>query len=993
MSVDPKFLDEMLGGITEVVAAIDEQGVIRYINPVARRVFGIDPAVVVGRHFSDYLHHDDARRALSQIARRRSATGASVEVRVRDAEGSWRHMVITGYRGSTLEAEGLFVIVIHDVSERRNTLDALRQRLAFEDLLTRISASFIERPSVELSACLDDALAEVGEFAKVDRASVCLIHEERHLVEVANEWSGPDVVSRLEGNRTTSLDRLPQWLAILRKPDVIYIPRLADLGPAWDADREYLGALDSHSILAAPIMQERGLLGWVAFESLHAERMWSDDHISVLTSLASIVSQALSRSDAELRFGLAFTNAPLGMALHRPDGVHLQVNPAYCELLGRTEEAILGRRLLEFVHPDDHEQVKVQNRLLLKGEAARLLAEVRILRPDGSVVWGSLHAAPVRSGDGSTRYTVTHVEDVTDRHQREEDLRISEERYRTLVENSPNVVMRFDRDLEAVYVSHAIEEVVGLSPDVVLGHTEELFALGEEGQAWRQALEMVFRTGRRLDREWELSIDGVHFWFQSRAVPEFDADGQVEHVLVVNSDITALKRSEAELAHQALHDPLTGLANRALLLDHLQGALARSERRPGSLHLLFLDLDRFKLVNDSLGHRVGDELLVGVAERLKRAVRPGDTVARLGGDEFVVLLEGVVSPDETVEVAHRIKRVMADPFQIGSSEVFTTASIGIAMADRGSDAEGLLRDADSAMYLAKARGRNRYEVFDETLRTEATEKLQMESSLRRAIDVVSGVNGTDDTGGLLVYFQPEIDLTTGEVTGAEALARWNHPVEGLLDAGAFIELAEESGLIIDLGAWVLREACSIAGRWHQVLPAAEHFTLRVNLSARQIAQADVVDTVIDALAAAGFPAERLCLEITETALMQDPASALRVLTELRALGVELAVDDFGTGYSSLAYLKRFPVDVLKIDRSFVDGLGEDAEDTAIVAAIVGMARALGLALVAEGVETQRHLDELRRLGCERAQGFLFSRPVPVDAFLALASPFDLQPAG
>jgi len=992
VNIEPKMLDELLGGIVDVVAAVDDAGVVRYISPAVRRLLGVEPDVVVGQAITDMLHPDDGPSAIAALIRRRGSTTSAVEVRLRNAAGEWCAIAVSAFRGPTLEAEGLFAVVLRDAAERRTTLDALRQRLAFEDLLTRVSASFIERPSFELSECLDAALADVGSFARVDRVFLCLLHDERNTVEWANEWVAPGIASRMFARRTISQHAVPQWLAILRKPDVIYVPRVADLGTAWDHDRAFIDTLDSQSLLVAPVLQERGLIGFVAFDSVRTERMWSDDHISVLTSLAGIVSQALSRSDAEQRFGLAFANAPLGMALHRPDGLHLQVNPAYCELLGVESDEVLGKRLLDFVHPDDHDLVKLQHRRILKRETDRLFVEIRFPRPDGSVVWGHVHAAPVRSTDGSLRYTVTHIEDVTVRHVREAELRSSEERYRTLVENSPNVIMRFDRRTDAIYVSHALEELTGVPASRVVGRTGELFALGEEGPRWKEAIESVFSTGRALDREWEATLGGQHYWFQSRAVPEFDGEGRIEHVLVVTSDITALKRSEAELAHQALHDPLTGLANRALLLDHLRGALGRASRHPGSLVLLFLDLDRFKLVNDSMGHSVGDELLVAVADRLKRVVRPGDTVARLGGDEFVVLLEDVGAQEEVTDVALRIKRVMADPVAIGTSEVFTTTSIGIAIAEPSHDAEGLLRDADSAMYLAKARGRNRFEVFDETLRTEATAKLTMESSLRRAIDLMEGPSG-DGAGGLAVFFQPEVDLHSGAILGAEALARWHHPTEGLLEAGRFIELAEESGLILDLGAWVLQEACRIAGSWRHTGGDATHFTLRVNLSARQIAQPDIVDTVVRALAAAELPAHKLCLEITETALMQDPASALRVLTDLRSLGVSLAVDDFGTGYSSLAYLKRFPVDVLKIDRSFVDGLGDDPEDTAIVTAIVGMARALGLSLVAEGVETERQLAELVRLGCQRAQGFLFSRPVPVEQFLALSSPFDLGALG
>jgi EAL domain-containing protein (putative c-di-GMP-specific phosphodiesterase class I) len=326
-----------------------------------------------------------------------------------------------------------------------------------------------------------------------------------------------------------------------------------------------------------------------------------------------------------------------------------------------------------------------------------------------------------------------------------------------------------------------------------------------------------------------------------------------------------------------------------------------------------------------------------------------------------------------------VRTELSVPVDIDGIEVVTTGSIGIAVAAPGSDADGLLRDADAAMYLAKSNGRNRYEIFDAELRTQATEKLRMETALRRALE----------HGGLEVHYQPEIDLTTGALVGAEALVRWHHPTDGLLEAGVFIELAEETGLIVDLGAWVLREACRQAGRWRRDHPDRD-LTIRVNLSGKQFAQVDLVQQVVQALEEGDVPASSLCLEITETALMADPAMGLRVLNDLRALGVELAIDDFGTGYSSLSYLKRFPVDVLKIDRSFVDGLGKDPDDTAIVTAIISLARSLGLKVVAEGVETPCQLAELRRLGCEHAQGFLFARPGVPEALWAMPDPYPVD---
>jgi len=855
------------------------------------------------------------------------------------------------------------------VTEGHGRINALHHRLALEDLMVRIATVFIHRPAHQIDECIADALTEVGTFAKADRVYLYLLHEDRRTVDLRCQWVAPDVVSSAHDVGSVGERDLQVWLANLRDLEPIY---LLDVDDRSDLGRErrVLEPSGARSSLVVPVADELRLVGFLGLDSVTHERMWSDDHLSVLNSLAGIIAQALARSDAEQRFGLAFSHAPLGMALHLPDGRHAQVNRTYCELVGRTEQELLGMSAIDLVHPEDQHLVVTKARQLVDDEANVMTVECRYPMADGTVMWARVHSAAVRDPDGDLRYAVTHVEDITERHHHEAEVRASEERYRTLVENSPAVIVRLDRDLRMVYLSPAFEQMAGVPVEQIVGKRAEIFAAPGQADRWEAALRTVFETGVRYDTEWEAPFGEETYWFQSRAVAEYGEDGQVEHVLVVNADITALKRSEAELAHQALHDPLTGLANRALLHDHLQNALERGRLHNSTLSMLFLDLDRFKLVNDSLGHTAGDQLLEEVGRRLKELANPGDTVARLGGDEFVLLLEDVDPSAGPIVMAEAVQRALREPMMVDGNEVFTTASIGIAVANDDSvDADGLLRDADSAMYLAKARGRDRFEIFDEGLRERATERLHLENALRRSIDA----------GDLAVHYQPEIDLTTGQVTGCEALARWNHPTQGFLEAGAFIGLAEETGLILEVGAWVLATACRQAGRWRVEHPTRP-LLMRVNLSARQIAQPDIVQLVMDAMEHGDIEASELCLEITETALMDDPDAAMQVLTDLRALGVSLAIDDFGTGYSSLAYLKRFPVDVLKIDRSFVDGVGEDPEDTAIVTAIISLSRALGLRVVAEGVETRRQADELRWLGAEAAQGYLFSRPCPVDTF-------------
>jgi diguanylate cyclase (GGDEF)-like protein len=436
----------------------------------------------------------------------------------------------------------------------------------------------------------------------------------------------------------------------------------------------------------------------------------------------------------------------------------------------------------------------------------------------------------------------------------------------------------------------------------------------------------------------------------------------------------ALRSHREQLSYQALHDPLTALPNRLLFADRLDHALESLQRRPGNLAVLFVDVDRFKLINDSLGHAKGDQVLATVADRFRAALRPGDTVARFGGDEFVVLCEDIAGEAEALTVAERLRETVGEPMVIDGAEYVVSVSTGIALAASPSvSADELLRDADAAMYQAKEDGRNRTQVFADSLRTKLLHRLDTELELRRAI-----------TGGeLRVHYQPIIDVDSGAVAEVEALVRWEHPQRGLVAPADFIPVAEETGLIVPLGEWVMREACRQVRAWRDQWPHHAGLGLAVNFSGRQLGQRNIVDVVSRVLDDAGLPAGSLTLEITESVLMSDARQAVEVVRALAGRGVRFSIDDFGTGYSSLAYLKRFSAHVLKIDRSFIDGLGRDAHDSAIVGATIALADALGMETIAEGVEEPEQLAFLRRLRCHRAQGYYVSRPLPPDALAAL----------
>jgi len=434
-------------------------------------------------------------------------------------------------------------------------------------------------------------------------------------------------------------------------------------------------------------------------------------------------------------------------------------------------------------------------------------------------------------------------------------------------------------------------------------------------------------------------------------------------------DVTERKRLEQELEHQAFHDSLTNLANQALFRDRVDHALARAARHDSRLAVLFVDLDNFKTVNDSLGHAAGDQLLIAVAERLRGCLRATDTAARLGGDEFAVLVEDLACADDATGLADRLLDVLRQSFTVAGKETVVGASIGIALGVRSLNSGELLRNADIAMYTAKRCGKDRYEIFEPAMHVAAVERLEIEADLRRALD----------RGELRLQYQPIVALDTGKISGVEALVRWPHPQRGLLPPSTFIPIAEETGLIRELGRQVLAVACTQARRWQVRHPYDPPLTVSVNLSPRQLHADGLISHVTDALEMSGLPASTLVLEITEGAMMHDTDATIRKLQALKALGVRLAVDDFGTGYSSLSYLQRFPIDILKIDRAFVAAIESDDDKSSLVRAIVSLAKTLQLQAVAEGIETRAQTEILTGLGCDLAQGYYLAHPMDPEA--------------
>jgi diguanylate cyclase (GGDEF)-like protein/PAS domain S-box-containing protein len=649
------------------------------------------------------------------------------------------------------------------------------------------------------------------------------------------------------------------------------------------------------------------------------------------------------------------------------DGVVESWNPAAQRIYGWSAEDACGRPLDELVGG-----TQGFGRSSVEG------LETLHRRADGSSVDVRLSVAPILDGTVVTGSVVVAA-DVTESRRAEAERRAAEERYTAVVEALEEGIIVTDDDGRLTAANHAAEQILGpveVGTDFFAAFSGDRLVTHSDGRPFLVADHPAAITLRSGD-PCTSTIMGIarqgrdRRWLSVNSRPLVAEGGSRPYGVVCSfSDVTERRSAESQLNYQATHDALTGLRNRPVFIESLRQALAHARRSGSTDAVLFVDLDRFKTVNDSMGHLIGDEVLVAVARRLQAATRNVDTVARLAGDEFVVLCPDLPDSDAAERRANEIAQLVSQPIAVSSGrQVVITPSIGVSFVHNGAaDPEELLRDADVAMYRAKERGRARVERFDQALRAQAQRRFDIERDLRIAID----------EGQLTVHYQPMASMLTNRVVGVEALVRWNHPTRGSIVPSEFIPIAEETGLVLPLGAWVLEQACAQMARWKATIPGAHAMHLSVNLSGRQLGDPELVATIADALRGSGLDPESLWLEITESVLMDDAAGAARTLAAVRALGVHLVIDDFGTGYSSLAYLKRFPVDVLKIDRSFIDGLGTDPESEAIVHAVIGLARALNLNVVAEGVETTSQLAELRRLGCTMCQGFLIARPMPAE---------------
>ena len=897
----------------DIAVITDYEGTILFANAALEKRLGVPIDELLGELVGDFLHPEDRVAAVPawQELLAGERDGLELALRFGSADTGWRWCL-----GSIGIDRELGV-----------TIGTYQETTALRDAEERFQRAF-EDAAIGMSITGTD-----GRFVRVNHSLAAM------------------------------LGREPQQLAGVAVRDITH--------PAHhDDDREAMRALaagEQNTYSAEKrYLRADGTEAWVA---LHVTVVRNADggpqyFLSQMADIGERRAAEHALAQSEERFRTLASASPVGVFAIAEDGRLAYANERLREIFDMPAEVLDGPPWLERVPAEDRDRLVGEfRRARALGE--RMSLDVRVVA--GIDRWARIHVAPVSKGPDEPMGLVGTIEDVTVEVTARMALAAREAEYRMLAEHSTDFLSRHTIDGTFLYASPVSRAMLGWDSEVMLGRTPKQLELDHPDDMeiiernWVGALReersrtAAYRARRR---------DGSIVWLETTLRAVRSPGGEAQEMVCVSRDISERKSAELELAHRALHDGLTGLPNRTLFLDRLGQALRRARRRDRGVAVVFLDLDRFKLVNDSLGHKAGDRLLVDVAMRLSSALRPSDTLARFGGDELTLLCEDIGDVEHARAIAQRLLDTFAEPFLVQDGEAFLQASVGIALSRDGFEApEDLIRDADAAMYRAKARGQG-VELFDEAMRQDVRDRLALEAALRRGIG----------RGELRLHCQPLVSLADARIEGFEALVRWEHPERGLVPPGSFIPLAEETGLIVPIGAWVLNEACATLRRIIDETGMAS-LQVSVNVSPRQLQQPDFVAQVRAALEDNGLEPSCLVVEITESAIMEAGAAA--ILRALKDIGVRLAMDDFGTGYSSLAHLRRFPLDVIKVDRSFVAALG-DGQGSSIAGAIVSLAHALGLRTVAEGIEDDEQRRAVLALGCDVGQGFHFARPMPAD---------------
>jgi diguanylate cyclase (GGDEF)-like protein/PAS domain S-box-containing protein len=954
----------VLQAALDAVVVMDERGIIVELNGAAEQMFGHSAQEAVGQNLAELIIPQAMRERHAQGLARFMATGKARVLGQRLQLSALRRcgeefpveLAIAEISGS--HGGRLFAGYVRDLTERLRD-EALRA--GHGRTLEMIAAG------APLGNTLEAIVRVIEDCAPEVRASILLLDADGvHLRHGATGrlaktfWSAIDgePIGPRAGSCGTAMHR--------REPVIV---EDIETDPLWSNYRAIASAHGLRACWSTPILDpQRQVLGSFALYVSKKARptAWHFKLIEMATGTAAIAilkdRNDLALRNREAMFRSIFDNAAIGMTLVDMDQRFAKCNAALGRMLGYSEEEIAGKTITDITHPEDVDANRDLYEALAAGRIDSFHLEKRYLRKDGGIVWGQVTVSLLPSEAGAARRTIGMIEDITERKKGDEDLH----RFRAAMDASGDAILLVSRNLmRYVDVNQTFCDLVGYSREELLSMTPmELFS------ADRATLERDYDSIIADNHSSATKTEGEYRRKDGRLVPIETRrralqtkDGWI--IVGTARDITERKQAEARISYLATHDGLTDLPNRNLIQDRIVQAIAHARRAGRQLALLYLDLDRFKVINDGYGHPFGDAVLRLAGERLSRLVREGDTVARYGGDEFLILLADLRKAADAYIVAQKVIEGLDQPIDVQGRQVHLSGSIGVSVFPQdGETPETLISNADVAMYRAKDLGRNTYQFFTREMSDESLRRVDLETRLR----------GAAAAGQLQLAYQPKVSLESGRVTGCEALLRWNLPGTGPVPPARFIPIAEDSGLIVPIGDWVLRTACVQNKAWLDAgLPPV---TVAVNLSARQFLQQDIVAWVMRTLEETGLPPAQLELELTESLIAQDVEKVIATVNELKAAGVKLSIDDFGTGYSSLSYLKRFRVDTLKIDQSFVRNMLTEMDDATIVLAMISLAHNLKFKVIAEGVETHEHCRFLRLNRCDEMQGYYFSKPVP-----------------
>jgi diguanylate cyclase (GGDEF)-like protein/PAS domain S-box-containing protein len=919
--------DQLLNILQFGVEEVDTSGVITYSNAAHHSMLGYDSGELIGRHIWDF-HIDAEKQQLKDylvhlikeqpsptpyVAINRTADGREVAIEV-----------IWDYRRNREGEIAGFIAVLSDVTERKRAESALVES---------------ERRLVEAQN-----IARLGHYTydiRLDR------------------WTSSDVLNDIFGIDESHTRNAQGWLEVvhpeLRETMADYLQNFV-LQEHNEFDKEY-------RIVNLVTEQERWVhgLGKLKFDE-------SGNPVELFGTIQDITERKETEDKLiylkgkseqnENKFRAITDQSTEGITVADMDGNYTFVNAAFCEMTGRSEQELLRMTVFDVKAPEQDHSSFARTKGSGEGKAVQVLLQ----KKDGTVFFSEVTGKIIEFG--GRKQVLGTIRDITAQVKAEEQIRTLS----LAIEQSPVSVVITDTNANIEYVNNAFEQVTGYSAEEVIGANPRLLNSGKTPGSQFKKLWKAISNGRQWQGEFQnRRKNGETFWEYAHVAPVTDSAGHIRHYLAVKEDITVRKQQEDQILHQAHFDALTDLPNRFLALDRLSQMLVEARRNSEIVAVLFLDLDDFKKINDSLGHETGDKLLAEAAARLRNAVRGEDTVGRLGGDEFVVLLGGLRDAEDAHPVAENLLNRFRNAFRIDGRELILTVSIGIAyFPTDGDNYSELLRNADSAMYHSKELGRNTCSYFTDAMNHNVSRKLALEEQMHGALN----------RGEFSIVYHPQVEVSSGEVIGAEALLRWSNPAIGEVSPTEFIPIAEQTGLIVSLGRFVLTEVLGMANHWQK--QHSPEFRIAVNLSPRQFRDVDLVSFIAQAIRKSGVSSRSLELEITEGVLLGGHAHIKEALVALSELGVSIAMDDYGTGYSSLGYLRSYPFETLKIDQSFMPGIDRDITDMELINAIIAMAHALNLKVVAEGVQTEQQLNYLKGLGCNYAQGSLFSKPLSAD---------------